>query len=120
MKTYFQVIESILDLYIELDCPPLNYVYQDLVEEVDFDTAEACRGHLSTLCDTMKEVERISTHMQSLAAELRDKFSDPEPREEAVYESYGKTNQARMVIDLINGGELSKDQLKILIYQTIA
>lgn len=120
LRMDFKGVESVINFYVELGCPNYNDGYQYLVEQVDFETAEACKGHLSSLCDAMHEINKIQQHMKEMAQRLKSTVTDPATRERKVFESYGQTNRAQMVLGFIDGQqELTKDQLKKLIYQSL-
>ena len=120
LKTGFQGLESVIDLYVELGFPTYEVAWQYLVENVDYETAEACRGYISTICDAMKEVRTIEEHMLTMAKTLNESEADMQEKAARIYESYGRTNRGEMVIGLLRGADaLTRDQVKKLIYQVL-
>lgn len=111
-------IDRVIDLYFSTGSL-MDYVafYEYVVNNFDYEIAEQIKGQLSEICDGMKEVSKIINYMKSFVNPLKLKS-----RKEAANEilaSYGSTNRSGMAFTVLDGKELSLEQIKKLLYQVL-
>lgn len=115
MKTELGSYERVVDFYFTMNKPSYTEYYDFIVKNYDFELAEQCRGHISKVCQGMKEVELIIAAMREKVEPLKKLL-----RKDAaavVLQAYGQTNRSGMAFTLMDGKELKTDDVKKLLYQ---
>ncbi len=115
MKTELGSYERVVDFYFTMNKPTYQEYYDFIVKNYDFELAEQCRGQISKVCQGMKEVDLIVAAMREKVAPLSKLI-----RKDAaavILQAYGQTNRSGMAFNLMDGRELTHDDLKKLLYQ---
>jgi len=115
MKTEFGSYERVVDFYFTMNKPTYQEYYQFIVDNYDFELAEQCRGHISKVCDGMKEVAVLIAAMTEKVEPLRTKS-----RKDAaavILQAYGLTNRSGMAFSILDNKPLKVDDYKKLLYQ---
>jgi hypothetical protein len=111
-------IETVLELFVENGCPS----YQDfsgLIEkQYDYECLQMVRPFISDVCDAYKEVKMIISGFDKTIQGLRS-LSTRKLVAEAVLSKYGNTNRASFVFKMFDSKELSKDDVKKLLWQVL-
>jgi hypothetical protein len=120
MKDELGSFERVVDFYFTQGQPSFNDFYQSIVDTVDWETAEECRGDASRIVDGMKEVNKIIDGMKRFVAPLKADLHMPRKEEAArIFQAYGDTNRTGMVFSILDGKELKEKDLKRLLYQVL-
>lgn len=110
-------IETTLDVY--LDNPTDSYLkFESKFEELtDFEILQVARPYISRIFEAKKEVTKIIEHMQIFTAPLKELTRKESAKQ--ILSAYGKTNRSGMVFDILDGKQLTKDQMKKLYFQIL-
>ena len=117
MKSEIGSIDKVIDLYFVLNRPSYEEFEAYINSKFDFEIFSLCRGHVSRICDGMKEVEKIVVYMKEFVAPLTSV-----PRKDAaekILQAYGNTNRSGFAFSLLSGKPLKDDDYKKLLYQCL-
>ena len=134
-KSEISSIEKVMDVYLgrffELGKAP---TYQEFFSylETTFDHEIACmaRGHVSNICDAMKEVERIVEGMRTFAAgcgvtQIAGRNVTLNPKQsramaaQKILQAYGNTSRSSFVFKILDGKKFVADDYKKLLFQCL-
>jgi hypothetical protein len=121
-KSEISSIEKVIDLFINEFMAngafmPYDAFMQYLEKTFDYEIAMMARGHVSRICDAMKEVRQILTALIKCSEECK-----PIPRKDAaarILQAYGTTGRASIVFRLLDGKKLVPDDYKKVLYQCL-
>ena len=121
-KSEVSSIEKVLDLYINEFIANGAYMpYVDfmafLEKTFDFEIASMARGHVSRICDAMKEVRLILTALINCATEC--KALSRKDAAVKIIQAYGSTGRSPIVFKQLDGKPLMADDYKKLLYQCL-
>ena len=109
--------ENTIEMFFEFDMPSYQDFEIKLIEKFDFECYQMVRGYISTICDGFKEVLNIVDGMNRFTNKIRS-LSTRKEQAIAVFTSYGKeSNRSSYIFTILDGKQLSKEQLKKLLYQ---
>jgi hypothetical protein len=109
--------ENTIEMFFEFDMPSYQDFEIKLIEKFDFECYQMVRGYMSTICDGFKEVLNIVDGMNRFTNKIRS-LSTRKEQAIAVFTSYGKeSNRSSYIFTILDGKQLSKEQLKKLLYQ---
>ena len=117
MKSEVSSLEKVLDVWFDQGQPSYTEFYSFLMNTFDYEIAEQAKGHVSKICDSWKEVEKILAGFKSFAEKVK-----PLTRKDAavaIIQAYGQTNRASFVFQLLDGKVLNDDALKKLMFQVL-
>lgn len=118
LKDEFSNREKVVDLFIQENCPSHSDFSKKIADITDWETVQEIQGDISKICDVWKNTQKIVSHMKVFVEPLKSL-----PRRDAalkIMSSYGKeTNRSSFCFTLLDGKELSKDQLKKLLWQSL-
>lgn len=117
LKSEIGSIDKVIDLYFALGRPSYEAFEKYINSKFDFEIFSLCRGHVSKICDGMKEVEKIVSYMKEFVAPLAHV-----PRKDAaekILQAYGNTNRSGFAFSLLSGKTLKDDDYKKLLYQCL-
>jgi len=122
MKSELSNIDGVIDLYFsteQKDMAPLSHdeFYGYICRTFDYELAEMVRGHVSKMFDAIKESQQIVFHMRHFVEPLK-KLSRKDAAQKIIG-AYGKTNRSGFAFTLLDGKDLTIEQRKKLIYQTL-
>ncbi len=115
MKTELGSFERVVDFYFSMNRPTYQEYYDFIVKNYDYELAEQVRGSISIICESIKEVDRIIDSMKAKVLPLKKLV-----RKDAaavILQAYGDTNRSGMAFNLMDGKELTTDDVKKLLYQ---
>ena len=115
MKSELGSYERIVDFYFTLGRPSYQEYYDFIVKNYDYELAEQCRSGISCASDGMKEVENIIAAMREKVEPLKNLLRKDAAR--IIIQAYGQTNRSGMAFVLLDGKELTTDDVKKLLYQ---
>lgn len=110
-------LENVVDLFCEYNYPSYSDFEGKLVKQFDFECWKLIQSLASRVCDAYKEVLVIKSAMQDFANSVRQLS-----RKDAaikILSSYGQTNRASFVFQLLDGKELGRESIKKLLYQVL-
>jgi hypothetical protein len=109
--------ENTVELFFAFDMPLYSNFEQQLVTKFDYECFNMIKGFISNICDGYKEVLELVSGMKNFASKVK-KLPTRKEQAMAIFSSYGKeSNRSSYVFSLLDGKELTKDQLKKLLYQ---
>jgi hypothetical protein len=117
LKEEFSNIEKIVDFYISENCPSFTAFQTRIASIVDWETANEIQGDVSRICDAWKTVTAIVLHMKSFVEPLKS-VSRKEAAQK-ITSAYGITNRASFCFSLLDGKELTSEQLKKILWQSL-
>ena len=118
IKSQINTEDNFVDLFISAGTPNYAEFYSYIETNFDWELAQQMRGRISNICEQYEQVKKIIAHMKEFVTKLNGK--DKTKRKEAaemIISAYGNTNRASMVFQLLDGRELSNEQIKKLIFQ---
>lgn len=123
-KSEISSIEKVMDVYLGLMFENLNVgvpSYQTFMAYLettfDYEIANMARGHVSNICDGMKQVDDILQGMARFILPLMGK-----PRREAaerILQAYGSTGRSAILFKLLDGKQMVADDYKKLLFQCL-
>ena len=112
-------LENTLELYLNFGRPSFNIFKEKIGELYDWECVQMVVGHMSNICDASKEVDKIITGMQRFV----DLTLKPLPtrKDQAVHviASYSNSSRASFVFALLDGKQLTNEQVKKLFWQVL-
>lgn len=117
LKEELNNIEKIVDLFIQEKSFDYTSFMEKIVSVLDWETANEIRGDVSRVCDAYKEVQLINNHMKMFVEPLR-RMSRKDAAQKII-SSYSNTNRASFCFSILDGKELTSDQLKKLLWQCL-
>lgn len=118
IKSQLNSTNNLIEFYVEEGLPSYQDFYQIISTKFDFELAEQMRGEISKLADTSKTVAKIIQGIKDFVNDIRN-FPSRKEQATAIINSYGgkENNRASMVFNVLDGKELSKEQLIKLMHQ---
>lgn len=121
-KSDVSSIEKVMDLYLNSFLENGSYMpYQAFMDHLeksfDYEIAQMARGHVSRICDAMKEVRVILTAMEAFVAPLRSK-----PRKDAalaIQQAYGNTARSGYAFHRLDNKALDAAGYKKMLFQVL-
>ncbi len=123
-KSDISSLEKVMDLYLDRwvatgHFPTYDEFFKFLEVSFDYEIAVMARGHVSRICDAMKEVEKIIHAMRNFITPFM--VSDA-PRKNvalAIQQAYGITSRASFVFRIYDRKPLTVDDYKKLLFQVL-
>lgn len=113
-------VEFILDLFLSMDCPTYEAFMKTMQELFDFECVPEAIGFASKVCDSYKTAKRIMEHMEEFVNGLKNESrEDRKHAASMIQQAYGITNRASFAFCMLDGKELTKDQVKKLVMQSL-
>lgn len=130
MKSDLGTIERVVEVYFAMNKPSYTEFMAEIENTFDFEIIEMARGHISRVCDGMKEVNKIIEGMHKFVEKMNQYETNAaytganykEVRKlqaKEIISSYGKTNRAGYVFTLLDQKPLEDDALKKLLWQVL-
>ncbi len=119
MKSELSSMDRVIDVFFNVGKPSYVEFHSQLSELYDYELVESSKGFMSIVCDAWKEVDKITQGMESFLTKLKANTKVRREQAEHILSSYGKTNRANFLFCLLDGKDLTDDQLKKLLYQVI-
>lgn len=125
LKSELSSFEKVLDVWFERNRPSYTDFYNYIAETFDYEIAEYVRGNISKICDAYKEVEKIVNHMHGFVDDRLKPILSKKGQSgrkdcaKLVFDSYGKTNRASYVFNILDDKPLTNDDYKKLIFQVL-
>ena len=120
IKSQLNSDDNLIELFVNEGMPDYTQFYNLLVKNFDWEIAEQLKSQVSKLADAGKKVRKIAEHMKEFVLIIKN-YSTRKEQARAIISSYGgqTNNRASMLFNLLDGKELTNDQLTKLIYQVI-
>lgn len=119
LKSELGSIERVIDLYFTYNKPTFQEFMDRIISQFDYETLTFARGHISNICDGMKQVNEIVEGMKRFVGKIKGFHATRKEQAEVILNSYGKTNRASFVFMLLDGKELDNNAIKKLLYQVL-
>ena len=120
IKSELSSEKNLLEYYVSNSMPDYNDFFKLLEEKFDYEIAITFQSQISKLADASKEVKRIIKGMEDFVNDIRNL---PTRKEQAltIMNSFGgeKNSRASMCFAILDGKELTKDQIQKLFWQTL-
>lgn len=117
MKSEMDSFERVIDFWFANDMPDYNTAYKIICDTLDYEIAEQIKGQISKICDGWKEVQKILDFMRKFVHD-RQHVNQKEFALETL-QKWGNTNRSGFVFSMRSGKELTKENLKKLLYQVL-
>ena len=117
MKSELGSIDKVIDFYFTINRPDYQTFYSHIEKNFDYELAEQSKGHISKICDGMKEVNKLVAYMHEFVKPLAS-ISRKEAAEK-IFQAYGNTNRSGFAFTLLSGKLLKEEDYKKLLYQII-
>lgn len=118
IKSQLNSENNLIEYYIDLGMPDYNEFYKKIETEFDFELAQQMTSQISKLCDAKKTVLNIINGMKEFVSSIRN-FENRKQQAEYIISSYGKTNRSSFVFCILDGKELTNEQLVKLFHQNL-
>jgi hypothetical protein len=125
-KSEISSIDKVIDVYIDwfmdrhtLSHEPTGYTefFDYITHKFDYEIANMAIGHISRICDAMKEVHTIMNALFAFAAarsKMPRKFAAAE-----ILQAYGSTGRSAIVFKVLDGKPITADDYKKILYQVL-
>jgi T4 RnlA family RNA ligase len=118
IKSQLNSENNLIEYYVDLGMPEYQDFYTKVETDFDFELANQLKSQISKMADAGERVEKIVEGMKKFVSSLKF-FETRKQQAEHTLDSYGNTNRASFVFTLLDGKELSKDQLVKLMHQSL-
>jgi hypothetical protein len=125
MKEALASFDKIVDVWSEQGEPSYTNFENFITTQFDYELWQQIRGEASRICDAAKDVQNIVNGMQKYVNETLLPMGDPKNKKvrgqqaRQVIASYGITNRANFVFQLLDGKTLDAEARKKLLYQVL-
>ena len=119
LKSELSNIEKVLDVWLEQGMPDYGTFYNYIFTTFDYELAEQCKGMISRIADSKKEVNKIVDGMNDFVNNRLRSLSTRKEQAQLVISSYGETNRASFLFKLLDGKSLGKEEYKKLMFQVL-
>ncbi len=124
-KSDIASIEKVIDLYLDfmfgqrLSGEKYGYTefFSYLEKTYDYEIATMAQGHVSRICDAMKEVEVIFDAMVEFVRPLY--FAPRKDAAEKILQAYGTTGRSAIVFKMLDRKTIVADDYKKLLFQCL-
>jgi len=124
-KSEISSIDKVIDVYIDWfmerhpKSEPTGYAefFDYLTQKFDYEIANMAIGHISRICDAMKEVHNIMNALISYG----DRCNSITRKEAAarILQAYGSTSRSAIVFKVLDGKPITADDYKKILYQVL-
>lgn len=118
LKSELNSENNFVEFYVQQGMPDYQEFFTAVEKVVDFETATAFRGRISKAVDAGKEVKRIISHMTEFVKSVKSLKTRKEQAEQ-ILGAYGPTNRASFLFAMLDGKELTNDQIIKLFWQVL-
>lgn len=120
IKSQLNSEDNLIELFVNEQMPEYSEFYSLLVKNFDWEIAEQLKPQISKLADAGTNVRKTIDHMKDFIATIKG-YSTRKEQARAITSSHEgiNNNRSSMLFTLLDGKELSKEQLTKLIYQVI-
>lgn len=114
-------LKNVVNLYLTLGMPDYQTFCKEVLNTYHWEGFSEAEPLISSICDARKETELIITGMRAFLQKLDNPSLYPtrKHKAEAIIGAYGKTSRADILFNLLDGKELSQDNYKKLLFQTL-
>jgi len=124
VKSEVSSLEKVIDLYLDrwtIDGRFYSYdeFFTYLERTFDFEIAVMARGHVSRICDAMKEVEKIIHAMRNFLTPFMVSDASRKDVALAIQQAYGTTGRAGLAFKTYDRKPLVPDDIKRLLFQCL-
>ena len=117
-------LKNIVDLYLINDKPTYNEFCTIVENQFTWEGLQMARPLISTICDAMKEVQRIIDGMKSFVDKMTKNGAPNgggrKAHAEHIISAYGITSRADIAFNILDKKELGDVQYKKLLFQVMA
>jgi hypothetical protein len=118
IKSQLNSENNLIEYYVDMGMPNYQDFYTKIETEFDFEIANQLKSQISKMADAGEKIRKIVEGMKKFVSSLKY-FETRKHQAEHILESYGNTNRASFVFTLLDGKELSKEQLIKLMHQSL-
>lgn len=110
IKSQLNSENNLIEYYVDHQMPDYNTLYNLIETEFDFEIAKQLENELQKIVQNGEKVQHAIEAMREFVLSIRN-FETRKQQAEHVITSYGKQNRASFVFSLLDGKELSREQL---------
>lgn len=118
VKSEINSIKNVVDVFFNRNKPTYQEFYDYIETTFDFELAETAKGNISKICDAYKEVTKIVIGMNNFVYKIKS-LETRKYQAREIIGAYGKTNRAAFVFNILDGKDLTDDQVKKLLFQKL-
>jgi len=119
MKSELNSLEKVLDVYFAVGKPSYQDFCKYLETTFDYELMRQCIPLISKICEATKEVNQIINGMNNFIITQLKPLNTRKLQAASIIHSYGKTNRSNFIFSLLDGKQLTNDQIKKLYFQVL-
>lgn len=112
-------LENTLELYFTLGRPTFGEFQAKVIELYDWECAQMVIGHISNISDAAKEVNNIVNGFKTFVNNTLKALPTRKDQAQKTIASYAVTNRSQMIFSLLDGKELTNEQMTKLFWQVL-
>jgi len=118
IKSQLNSENNLIEFYVNEGMPKYEDFYKTIETNFDWELAKQMQKEISRMADTGKKVKNLIEKMKDFVRTI-EKYSTRKEQAQQIISSYGgeKNNRASMVFTLLDGKNLSNEQLIKLMHQ---
>lgn len=110
IKSQLNSENNLIEYYVDHQMPDYNTLYNLIETEFDFEIAKQLEEEIQKLVERGEKVKHTVESMKDFVTSIRN-FETRKQQAEHIITSYGKANKASFVFSLLDGKELTREQL---------
>jgi hypothetical protein len=120
IKSKLNSESNLIEFYVNEGLPSYKKFYNIIKNNFDWELAEQMKNEISRMVDCGKKVKKIITGMYGFIDTIKH-YSTRKEQAQQIISSYGggQNNRESMLFNLLDGKDLSKDQLMKLMHQNL-
>ncbi len=110
IKTQLNTESNLIEYYVDSDMPASEDFFKKIEKEFDYEIACQLESEISKIVEKGNGVKTIVQNMKDFVASIR-KFETRKQQAEYILLNYKMSNRSQFVFSLLDGKELTKEQL---------
>jgi T4 RnlA family RNA ligase len=116
IKSQLNSESNLIEYYVESGMPDYDVFYKKIETEFDFELAQQLNHLILKVCNVGNEAKDIIKNMNEFVLSIRN-FENRKDQAQHIISTYGKLERSSFVFSILDGKQLSKNQLIKLIHQ---
>ncbi len=118
IKSQLNSEKNLIEFYVNEGLPKYEDFYETIKTNFDWELAEQMKPEIKRISDVGLKVLEIKSKMKSFVATIQ-KYETRKEQANTILENYQSTDRTGMVFNLLDGKELTNDQLIKLMHQNL-
>lgn len=119
LKSELSSLEKVMDVWFYQNKVDYVTFYNYIAMTFDYELAEYVKGNISKICDAYKQVTKIVDGMTKFVEIKVKPLKSRKEQAQLILSSYGDTNRAGYVFNILDGIELTNEHYKKLMFQVL-